>query len=308
MTRRRHKSEEHENLERWLVSYADFITLLFAFFVVMYSISSVNEGKYRVLAESIYEAFRPGVLLPQKGEPRQELVVPAVVTGLPMAMRRKGGKEGEEESREARVQAALWATAQAASEVRTALATMIQRGDAQVSEGAFGMTIEIGSEVLFPSGSASLSPVALSALRPIARALAAAGDIPIKVEGHTDNVPLRLGAVFPSNWELSAARAAAVVRVFVNEGVEPSRLAAIGYADQRPIADNLTEEGRKRNRRVTIRLETMEGLDTSTSPTAASSSDSSLLTTGSVPPPRGAASILPPSLQSPPLPAAAPGR
>jgi chemotaxis protein MotB len=284
---RRKKGEEQENLERWLVSYADFITLLFAFFVVMYSISSVNEGKYRVLSESIYEAFRAGVLVPKPGERREESVIPAFVAGLPLAVKRRGGKEGDEEtSREARVKAALEATAQTANAVRAALAPMIENGDVRVTEGAFGVTIDVGAEILFPSGSANLSPVALSALRPIARVLAQSGDFPIQVEGHTDNVPLRPGAAFPSNWELSAARAAAVVRFFVQEGVDPSRLAAVGYADQRPIADNLTPQGRARNRRVTIRLETMAGLDQEQTPVT--------------PLPPSGASILPPSLLSPP--------
>jgi chemotaxis protein MotB len=133
---RRKKGEEHENLERWLVSYADFITLLFAFFVVMYSISSVNEGKYRVLSESIYEAFRAGVLVPKPGERREESVIPAFVAGLPLAVKRRGGKEGDEEtSREARVKAALEATAQTANAVRAALAPMIENGDVRVTKG-----------------------------------------------------------------------------------------------------------------------------------------------------------------------------
>jgi len=292
MARLRRKAEEHENLERWLVSYADFITLLFAFFVVMYSISSVNEGKYRVLAESIYEAFRPGVLLPKHEGSRESSVVPAVVSGLPLTVKRRGGDEGRSETaEEARMRSALETTATTAKRVQEALAAMIASGDVQVSEGAFGVSIDVGAEILFPSGSATLSPVALSALRPIARVLAESGDFPITVEGHTDNVPLRPGGAFPSNWELSAARAAAVVRLFVQEGVAAHRLAAVGYADQRPIADNLTPQGRARNRRVTIRLETMAGLEERATPPAAAPAPASVPLTGS--------SILPPSLRSP---------
>ncbi|MCX7945580.1 MAG: flagellar motor protein MotD [Hydrogenophilus sp.] len=321
MRRRQKKAEEHENLERWLVSYADFITLLFAFFVVMYSISSVNEGKYRVLAESVQEAFRSGVLI-QKPHEVRESKIPAVVSGLPLALRRKGGKEGEDP--EAKVQTALRTAAEVAASVRAALAPLEQTGDVRVTEGAFGVSIEVGSEILFASGSAALSPVAVSALRPIARALANSGDFPIKVEGHTDNVPLRAGSVLPSNWELSAARAAAVVRFFIQEGVEASRLTAVGYADQRPIADNLTAEGRAKNRRVTIRLETMERLGVDSLETgapgasvgkawipAAGGGSGGAPSTAPFTSPGSAgsgASILPPLLLSPPERGGGPGR
>ncbi len=301
--RRRSKPEEHENLERWLVSYADFITLLFAFFVVMYSLSSINEGKYRILAESIYEAFRPGVLIPRPDEPRESAIVPAIVTGVPAAVQRRGGKSGEEESREQRFQEALQQTASLSEAVKQALHPLLLDGKATVSEGAFGISIDIGSEVLFASGSASLTPQAIAVLRPIARVLAYSGDFPIKVEGHTDNVPLRRGAAFASNWELSAARAAAVVRFFEQEGVEPARLAAVGYADQRPIADNATDEGRARNRRVSIRLETMDGLEPSGAPANAPTTPAATQTA-----PASASSILPPSLPALPAPAPAPGR
>ncbi|WP_142804293.1 flagellar motor protein MotD [Tepidiphilus sp. J10] len=255
MARRRKSSEEHENLERWLVSYADFITLLFAFFVVMYALSSLNEGKYRVLSESLHQAFRAGVIVPQTGEVKEQIPIPAVVSGVPLPVPQRGD-QGSERGEE-RVRQALATTAHAASALRAALQPLIESGQVTVSEGAFGVTVEIEAGILFPSGEATLGPMAIAILRQVANVLAYAGDGPIWVEGHTDNVPLRRGARYPSNWELSAARAAAVVRLFEEQGVASSRLAAVGYADQRPIADNATEEGRQKNRRVTIRLESL---------------------------------------------------
>ncbi|WP_028874454.1 flagellar motor protein MotD [Tepidiphilus margaritifer] len=260
MARRGKKEEEHENLERWLVSYADFITLLFAFFVVMYALTSANEGKYRVISESLSQAFRAGLVTPQVQEGK-DTVVPSVVQGLPLAVQRRapperksegegGPREGEEQVRQV-----LQTTAQTASALRSALAPLIDAGRVSINDGAFGVTVEMDAGILFPSGEATLGPMAIAALRQMARVLAFTGDAPIWVEGHTDNVPLRPGARYASNWELSAARAAAVVQLFIQEGVAPSRLAAVGYADQRPIADNSTEEGRQKNRRVTIRLE-----------------------------------------------------
>ncbi len=299
----RKKAHRHENHERWLVSYADFITLLFAFFVVMYSLSSINEGKYKILAESLFEAFRPGALIQKPEELQSASMVPAVVSGVPAASQRRGGAEGEEDEREQRLREALRQAQNLQQAVRQALQPLIDEGRATVSEGAFGISIDIGSEVLFASGSASLTPQAIAVLRPIARVLAYSGDFPIKVEGHTDNVPLRRGAAFASNWELSAARAAAVVRIFEQEGVESARLAAVGYADQRPIADNATDEGRARNRRVSIRLETMDGLEPSGAPANAPTTPAATQTA-----PASASSILPPSLPALPAPAPAPGR
>lgn len=237
--RRKRPEEEHENLERWLVSYADFITLLFAFFVVMYAISSINEGKYRVLSDALMSAFReqPGSprlvvldershgILPGGGDPIGEPGSPG------------GGAEGE-------------AMKQAARSLMRELAPLVQQGQARVEQTAQGLSVELSASALFASGEAALQANALPALEAVARVLAGTKN-DIRVEGHTDNVPINV-PLYPSNWELSSARAGTVVRLLSERGVASERLSAVGYADTRPIDSNASAEGRARNRRVNI--------------------------------------------------------
>lgn len=239
---RRRKAEEHENHERWLVSYADFITLLFAFFVVMYALSSVNEGKYRVLSDSISSAFRnvPGSTAGAMVQVNPNAPLPV---GIPFKRPQVDPKRQQNKE----------LLRNKAKEISDALAPLIQQGQVRVTEGAFGITVEINASVLFDSGEARLQLLAVRALTAVGQILAST-DFPITVEGHTDNAPINT-VLFPSNWELSGARAASVVRLFIDTGVDPRRLTATGYAEQRPIADNATPEGRQRNRRVAINME-----------------------------------------------------
>lgn len=251
MARRRNHEEEHENHERWLVSYADFITLLFAFFVVMYSLSSVNEGKYRVLSESLVSAFRSGAIL-SEGARSAPAVVPAVAPVLPPAQ-----PPVDSDAESARREAALRRLTSIADEIRQVLAPLTQGGQVRVTEGVRGISVEINASVLFAPGDAALGPAAVAALRAVAQVLARA-DFPITIEGHTDNLPISTSR-FPSNWELSAVRASSVVRLFIDAGVRGALLTAAGYGDQRPLASNDDETGRARNRRVTILIESMLG-------------------------------------------------
>lgn len=247
MGRRRKAEEEHENHERWLVSYADFITLLFAFFVVMYAISSVNEGKYRVLSDSISSAFRSipgntaGAMVQVNPNAPMPVTIPfkkPQVTNIKTDVQREQNRD---------------LLRNKAKEITTALAPLVQQGQVRVTEGALGITVEINASVLFDSGEARLQVPAIRALTAVGQILATT-DFPITVEGHTDNAPINT-PLFPSNWELSGARAASVVRLFVDTGVDPRRLTATGYAEQRPVADNASLEGRQRNRRVAINME-----------------------------------------------------
>lgn len=249
MGRRRKQEDEHENHERWLVSYADFITLLFAFFVVMYSLSSINEGKYRILSDSLVHAFRSGAIL----EGAEQVVDPAVISGsvVPQIARRTPEQvEAENQRREATRR-----MHNMADEIRRVLGPLTRDGQVTVTEGAHGITVEINASVLFAPGEAALGAEAVSALQAVARVLAPAS-FPVTIEGHTDNQPISTFR-FPSNWELSAVRASSVVRLFVESGVSPERLTAAGYSDQRPVAENSSEAGRARNRRVTILIESM---------------------------------------------------
>ncbi|ROR34949.1 flagellar motor protein MotD [Inmirania thermothiophila] len=249
MARRRRRREEHENLERWLVSYADFITLLFAFFVVMYAVSSVNEGKYRVLSDALAAIFQatPRATAPiQVGEPlRGKAPVPEDVrSGVELPVPPPAARAGLDLGR------AGAEVARMAEEMRRTLAPLIDQDLVTVRKGDFWLEVEIRNKVLFPSGSARLAPQAEAVLERVAAILRPHPN-PIHVEGHTDDVPIR-NDLFPSNWELSAARAASVVHLFARAGVAPERMAAIGYGEYRPVAANDTEEGRARNRRVVI--------------------------------------------------------
>jgi len=265
MSRRRRHEEEHENHERWLVSYADFITLLFAFFVVMYSLSSINEGKYRVLSDSLVSAFR-SVNLNASGE---QIVVPPIASAIPTATPPAPpppvvSRTPEQAEAEARRQAQVARMRSVADEIRRVLEPLTRGGQVSVSEGALGITVEINASVLFAPGEAALGDAAITALRAVAEVLAGA-DFPVTIEGHTDNTPINTFR-FPSNWELSAVRASSVVRLFVESGVAAWRLTAAGYGDQRPLSDNTNEEGRARNRRVTILIESMLGEAPPTAP------------------------------------------
>ncbi len=246
MVRRRRREEEHESHERWLVSYADFITLLFAFFVVMYAISQVNEGKYRVLSDTLSSAFRS---VPGSATGAQVATNPNAPMSIAIPIRRPNlGIKADQNQRAKKEQ-----MRNMAKEINDALAPLVKEGQVRITEGALGITVDINASVLFAPGDARLGTAAVQALNAVARILAPT-DFPIIVEGHTDNTPIAT-TQFPSNWELSGMRASSVVRLFVDNGVDPRRLTATGYADQRPVDDNATVEGRARNRRVAITIE-----------------------------------------------------
>jgi chemotaxis protein MotB len=264
MARRRRQHEEHENLERWLVSYADFVTLLFAFFVVMYAVSSVNEGKYRVLSESLNEVF---TVAPRSDDPIQVGEVPRDALALPDAPlaseqpdvvigSQSGGEadaasaSGQAQSGESERFGEDGAATRIADELAISLQGYIENDLLRINQAGDRIEIEMKERMLFSSGAARLSPAALRALREVSRTLAR---IPshLQIEGHTDNVPITTTA-YPSNWELSAARAASVVHYLARSGIEPWRMAAVGLGEHRPIAENGDEKGRAANRRVTI--------------------------------------------------------
>jgi chemotaxis protein MotB len=235
------REEEHENHERWLVSYADFITLLFAFFVVMYAISTLNEGKYRVLSDALVMAFRHDRVV----TPETTGMAPinrTTATPLPQPLRPKVVDPLRKEQERKLLDLA--------SKIKEALAPLVKTGQVRLTQLPKGIAVEISASVLFAPGQATLQPDSISALEAVAQVLSTTPD-PVQVEGHTDNLPIA-SAQFPSNWELASARASSVVRLFVTSGVNPARLTATGYADNRPVESNDTPEGRARNRRVTL--------------------------------------------------------
>ncbi len=246
---RRKREDEHENHERWLVSYADFITLLFAFFVVMYALSSVNEGKYRVLSDSMVSAFRNAPINSSGPTP---ILTPTPPTALKPAIIINKEKE-KEKAQEAVKQKQREKMRNVAKDILDVMAPLIAAGKVRVLETSRGVTIEINDSILFSPGQALLQPALVKAMGAIA-ALLAASDFPITIEGHTDNIPISTQQ-FPSNWELSAVRATTVLRLFNDAGVAAERLTAIGYADTRPVEPNLLADGRARNRRVSILID-----------------------------------------------------
>jgi len=248
MARRRRREEEHENHERWLVSYADFITLLFAFFVVMYAISSVNDGKYKVLSSSLNNAFKNMPNAPG-GAPVSVIQGAPILPVKPIAKPEKAAEQKKAEQR-AEQRSKM---KNVASEIMDALQPLIAQGKVKLLETSRGVTIEINDSILFAPGQASLQPASINAMRAIASVLAGS-DFPITIEGHTDNIPIAT-VQFPSNWELSAVRATSVLRLFNDGGVGAERLTAIGYGETRPVETNTTAEGRARNRRVSILID-----------------------------------------------------
>lgn len=239
---RRKRLEEHDNHERWLVSYADFITLLFAFFVVMYALSSVNEGKYRILSSSMVSAFRN---VPVNSSGQTPMVVPTPAAATKATLASKAQEVAKQRQREK--------MRNVAKEILEVMAPLIEQGKVRVLETSRGVTIEINDSILFSPGQAVLQPQLIKAMQSVAEVLVAA-DFPITIEGHTDNVPIK-NTQFPSNWELSAVRATTVLRLFADAGVAAGRLTAIGYADTRPVEPNLLADGRARNRRVSILID-----------------------------------------------------
>jgi chemotaxis protein MotB len=227
MKRRR---EEHDNADRWVVSYADFITLLFAFFTTMYAISHVDLGKLERFAGSMRSAFK--------------------ANGVEKIITIEGIKP---------VDYGLFSIEK---ELKTAMDKFDKIEGITTIMDERGLRLILGESVLFDSGTASLKEKAkeiLSTAAPIIKGV----KNHITIEGHTDNIPIS-NARFPSNWELSVARATAVLVYLIQEHkIDPSRLSASGYAEWRPIASNTTPEGRAKNRRVEIIFEAKtDGKDT----------------------------------------------
>lgn len=266
MARRRKQEEENENHERWLVSYADFITLLFAFFVVMYAISQVNEGKYRVLSTSMVDAFRSGNLAIQATPPSGGAnTMIAIPNSKPIANAVDSQKRLQERARLKKL----------SDDIGKNLSPLMQGGQASMKQDDEGIHIEIKDTALFPVGQALPSGNSPQVLSAVAQQLA---QVPneVRVEGFTDNIPIR-NAFFPSNWELSAARAGSIVRLFMENGIAPERLVAIGRAETMPVSENATQEGRAQNRRVAITI--IAQTQASTSISAATAANVSSATT-----------------------------
>jgi chemotaxis protein MotB len=260
---------EELNHEAWAIPYGDLVTLLLAFFVVMYAMSSLNEGKYRVLSDALNAEFRGPPRSPepvqvgtqQRGEAQVAIVgdarqiQPAAVV-LETAEAPKAVTPTEEMSGD------LAQLKDVADKIGAAMSKLVDERMVTIRNRGLWVEVDIQTDILFPSGVATLSPLAISVLQPLADALKSFPN-PVRVEGHTDNVPIKRRE-FPSNWELSAARAASVVHLFAERGVPPERLTVIGLGEFRPMKSNDNAEGRSANRRVVLVILGQDGLPAGT--------------------------------------------
>ena len=226
----------HINHERWLISYADFVTLLFAFFVVMYSVSQLNESKYKELSSSLNDVFT---------EAQQ-----ANIEGSNESNESNVRNESNEETQIS--SASLIELPALEDAFYQQLLPLIEQGAIEVSSNELWLQISLNNRILFGVGSVKPSAQANGVIEKIATIMKDTVN-PVRVEGFTDNLTINT-AQFPSNWQLSAARASAIVELLAVNGVSPKQLSAVGYGEFQPIADNSSEAGRAKNRRVVLMI------------------------------------------------------
>jgi chemotaxis protein MotB len=224
--RRQRRQDAHHQRDRWLVSYADFITLLFAFFVVLYSAAQVDKRRAAQVASAIQTAFHESGYLPP----------PAVNGGNPQLPNAPATSDEQQEALK--------------KQIEQKLAAEISSGDVAVRSSTEGLVISLREVGFFDSGSAEIKASSAAAFAQLAEILRDNGSN-IRIEGHTDNVPIH-NSHFSSNWDLSTARATATIRLLINYKLKPELMAAAGYAEFHPVAGNDTAEGRANNRRVDI--------------------------------------------------------
>jgi chemotaxis protein MotB len=260
---RKKKHEEHVNSEAWAIPYGDLVTLLFALFTVMYAMSSVNEGKFRVLSDSMIAAFHgaPKSMQPinigskQPGKGGDKPLVGVSPTAL-MKLNSQSTPGGDLTPRDPAARKGFahedlpGALIRMEREVQNAMQALIDAKLVTVRRENMWLEIEINTDILFPSGSGAFAAQAEPVLDKLGEVLKPFPN-PIRVEGHTDDRPIRTSA-FPSNWELSAARAASVVHQFTKQGIDPLRLEIVGFGEFHPRQPNDSADGRNANRRVAI--------------------------------------------------------
>jgi len=246
---RKKKPPEQENHERWLVSYADFITLLFAFFVVMFATSQTDKAKAQQVSESVKRAL--------DGE-KMSSMISAILGGTinekgkgNAMMRGPGGVQKQVTEKPEDKKEKLAELVPSLKILSEELKKEIESGRIEINMQPRGLVVSFAQAALFPSGEDVISPDAYEGLSKVAAAINRLPN-PVRLEGHTDSIPIRTPR-FRSNWELSAARSIALMAILTEKyGVPADRLSIAGYADTAPIASNETESGRARNRRVDI--------------------------------------------------------
>ena len=251
---RKKKHEDHVNHEAWAIPYGDLVTLLFALFTVMYAMSSVNEGKFRVLSDAMIAAFNgaPRSMRPVNlGEPEPGKGGEKPLVGItPTALIKIKSQDTVTPIPKPVSQELPGSLIRMEREVQDAMRALIDAKLITVKRESMWLEIEINTDILFPSGSGAFSSSAEPVLNKLAEVLKPFPN-PIRVEGHTDDRPIHTAA-FPSNWELSAARAASVVHQFTKQGIDPLRLEIVGFGEFHPRQANTSAEGRNANRRVAV--------------------------------------------------------
>ena len=276
--RRRARDHAHENEERWLLTYSDMITLLMALFMVLFSISSVNISKNKTLQEALRAAFSGNILpggraIAQPGATANSSRAPSaadIQSIVPLTTLTSANLENPPGGSATRTQSSTSTGAgnvlAAAQQEQDQFQKVEQRLNAYANSHGIGKYVHttidnrglviklLTDRLLFSSGSAALNPAGAQILAVIAGVINEDRVHPVAVDGNTDNVPIR-GSIYPSNWELSAARASTVVRSLIGDGVGAQRLSATGYAEMRPVASNATATGQAQNRRVEVVLQ-----------------------------------------------------
>lgn len=297
---RKRRQEEHTDHEKWAIPYADLLTLLLAFFVVMYSLSSINEGKYRVMAESITDAFKgsgksAAALIPSPSPDHSAVSTASPISLIPVPVPPNDlpapGHEGAASEASEASGPPMASLTTISEEVGKALEPWVASDQVVIRKTQLWLEIEIRTDALFPSGVARLADAARTVLIDVAGVLGEFGN-PIRIEGHTDNRPIDTWQ-FPSNWELSSARASSVARLFGEHGVDSRRIGVFGWGEYQPVDSNTTPEGRNRNRRIAIVVLSDQ----------ASSREEFYLGNGVTSPPANAPSPTPPTsdVPSPPM-------
>jgi chemotaxis protein MotB len=223
--------------EKWAIPYADFLTLLLCLFIALFAMAQAGKQAALEYAQAFAKAFGMRLVPFQESLPKQILPQPVVPRSEPT-------EKGRRIQRQIR-------------ELEEMLKRMGLEGEFKVSYEVIGIRLILQEKILFPSGSAEIKPETYPILDKLYEILKDLPN-PVEVEGHTDSIPISTEK-FPSNWELSTARASSIVRYFIAKGINPERLKASGYADTKPIASNATPEGRAQNRRVEIVILNIKG-------------------------------------------------
>jgi chemotaxis protein MotB len=242
--------EKHVNHERWLVSYADFITLLFAVFVVLYAMGQSDKKKVEEVMQAIQQSF--GMATAGATAPKVNVIPSQAITVIPsLKPEIKISPMGKARSGQAKSRAEEKDFRQIKSAVEAYLVKQGAQNKVTLEITRRGLIVSLKEAGFFNSGQATIKPEAYDLINTIAEVMTQYNN-PLRVEGHTDNVPISTSQ-FPSNWELSTARATNGLRYLLrNFDVDANKISATGFAEYRPIADNATPEGRAKNRRVDL--------------------------------------------------------